>query len=289
MKLFNIFLIILILTSISFAEETLSDQAIEAGKELDIAYTGLQELIDDNFNTIRYNDILLAANQTYEAQLVLENKTGEADYSLIHEKTEELRQIKSNAYTALDEITTLEATIAQVENIDTTPILELYNQTKEAFDSERYQESIELVETTYNKISELEAIDTKLRAFSEAISKSITQIIKKWWWLIIIIIAGFITLFTLTYDKAIIYILKNKIKGLEIRKNSIKKLIARTQKEYFDKGTMNEMSYRTRTNKYAELIRDINRQIPLLNEKIYLRMKKSKKVKHHAKKQKRYE
>jgi len=63
---------------------------------------------------------------------------------------------------------------------------------------------------------------------------------------------------------------------LEIRKDSIRNLTAKTQQDYFEKQDLSEITYKTRITKYAELIRDINRQIPLLNEKLELKLKKKK-------------
>ena len=43
-----------------------------------------------------------------------------------------------------------------------------------------------------------------------------------------------------------------------------------TQKQYFEGGNLSESSYTIRTKSFAEMIRDIDRQIPLLQEKMFL-------------------
>ena len=40
------------------------------------------------------------------------------------------------------------------------------------------------------------------------------------------------------------------------------------QKDYFQEGKIPEGEYNIKTKKYAELIRDIDRQIPLLQEEL---------------------
>ena len=73
---------------------------------------------------------------------------------------------------------------------------------------------------------------------------------------------------------------------MERRRENITRLISEAQKQYFEKGEMSEIRYYVRTKKYAELIRDINRQIPLLKEKLILNtgMKMFKKIKKENKK-----
>ena len=48
----------------------------------------------------------------------------------------------------------------------------------------------------------------------------------------------------------------------------IEKLIRGMQREYFEKGGMNELSYHIKTKKFGDLIRNINRQLPLLKEEL---------------------
>jgi hypothetical protein len=62
--------------------------------------------------------------------------------------------------------------------------------------------------------------------------------------------------------------LNKKLEHLYLRRTTLKKLIAKTQKEFFEKGTIDETTYHIRLNKYGEIIRDINRQIPLVKEEL---------------------
>lgn len=63
-------------------------------------------------------------------------------------------------------------------------------------------------------------------------------------------------------------IIKAKIKKLELKEKTLRGLVMQTQKDYFHSGKMSEGMYSIRTNKFAELIRDIERQIPLLKEEL---------------------
>ncbi|MCD6476788.1 MAG: hypothetical protein J7K26_01310, partial [Candidatus Aenigmarchaeota archaeon] len=72
----------------------------------------------------------------------------------------------------------------------------------------------------------------------------------------------------LTYKIIKIYLIKRKIEILESEKNTLKKLIANTQRDYFEKGILSDVDYHIKIHKFGELIRDIDRQIPLLKEEI---------------------
>ncbi len=249
----------------------------EVEKLLNTSQEDLNEMINDGFNVIRFNDTWMIAKQMYDAQVALLKAGGGTDFQLVYEKIDELNGIKRDAYIALDELTALESTIEQTGFLESEPVLELYNQAKESFDSERYEETLTLIEKTYEKISELEAFDTKVKAFYEATSRSLLNFIKTNWKILSTILIALIIIITITYSRVSIYLIKKKIEGLELRRETIKKLTAQTQKDYFEAGRVNETTYKTRTKKYAELIRDINRQIPLLKEELEIKLRKKNK------------
>jgi len=66
-------------------------------------------------------------------------------------------------------------------------------------------------------------------------------------------------------------LIRRKIAFSERRKVAIRNLIAKIQKEYFGQGKVGSKNYHIRMKKYGELIRDINRQIPLLREQLIIK------------------
>jgi len=257
---------------------TPSEEAIEIGNNLNISENDMDDMLAKGFKVIRYNDTLTIAKQMYYAQIALAKSGGKTDFLLIQQKIDELTNLKKIAFLASDELKALELAINQTKSVDLSPALEIYAQAKESFDSERYETALTLIDKTYEKISELEAFDTQLKAFYEATSTSLINFLKQRWKVILIFLTVIILSSILTYNSIIIFSLKNKLNDLETRKDSIRKLIAKTQKEYFEDGKLSETTYKTRVTKYAELIRDINRQIPLLREELEIRLKKRKRI-----------
>lgn len=263
---------IIIIPSVS----AISEEALNVNNSLSLAEKDMKEMMNKEIPIARYNDTLILAKQAYNAQLVLENTSENPDYSLVQKKIEELKEIKQNAFTALDELKTLETIISQTKGIDLAPVLEIYREARNEFYSERYEKCLELIDKTYEKISELEALQTKLRAFYEATSRSFINFIKEQWVALSFGILGSLFTFVLTYNRFMSWRIKKRIENLEKRRESIKELIKKTQKAFFQEGGISESTYHIRIKKYGELIRDINRQIPLLKEE--LKIRKSRKL-----------
>lgn len=242
--------------------------AEKTGMDLNASEKGLERMYGAGLPVTRYNDTLLLAKQIYEAQVALEAAKGRADFSLVQDKIKEMKSLEQNAYKASDELKALEITISQTTGVDLSSVIEIYGQAKSEFNAERYEESIKLTDTAYKKISELEAVETKVKAIYDASSRGIAGFFRQHWKGILAGILAFAAIFALAYSKVACWRIKRKIISLEMRKDSIKSLISKTQRAYFEEGKSSEVAYYVRTKKYGELIRDINRQIPLLKEEL---------------------
>jgi len=249
-----------------------SDQALEIANSLELAQQDLDEM--QNMSNSRYSDTLFSANQLYAAQLALENTTGVADYSSLKIKISELKQLKDDALLNSDELKALWVTIEQTEGIDPAPVMKLYFQAEEEFEAERYENSFVSIEETYEKISELQAVETKIKALYDATSSGIINFLKKTWKYIAGILAAIFLLVFIFHNTWIRYRIRAKIVSLSQRKISIQALISQTQKTYFEKGEIDEGTYHIRVKKYGEMIRDLSRQIPLLREQLAMKQKK---------------
>ena len=273
-KMKIIFTFIAVMVIIIPLASAISEEALNIGNSLSIAEKDMEEMMNKDIPVTRYNDTLILTKQMYEAQLSLENTSKGPDYSLVQKKIEELKEIKQNAFTASDELKALEIIISQIKGIDLAPILEIHREARNEFYSERYEECLELIDKTYEKMSELEALQTKLRAFYEATSRSFINFIKEQWIKICFGLSGALFAFALTYNRSMSWAIKRMIEDLENRRESIKGLIKETQKAFFQDGSISESTYHIRIKKYAEMIRDINRQIPLLKEELKIKEKR---------------
>ncbi len=254
--------------------QDLSEQAKDVYSLLLKAEESIFEMQQAGIATRRYNDTLLQAEFTYTSQVALEQEQKETDYSLAKERIAELQELRRKAFLTLDELNALGLTIEQIQGIDKEPVQTLYQQATTEFNSERYDSSLRLIESTYQKISEQEALQTKVRVFYDATSRTIGGFLARWWLELLIVVIVLTVFILLSHNSITILIIKNRIKSLESRRNSIYKLIQVAQKDFFEKGTVGESTYRIKIRKYGELIRDVNRKITLQGEKLAFCQKK---------------
>lgn len=252
-----------------------SAEAQRAGANIAAAEKDMLDMASRNLPVARYNDTLFLAKQIYESQLSLESTGKKADYAFVEEKLRELADIKQKAYTAMDELKALEMALDKTADINKTAVLLIIGQARDEFLAERYENAIDLVNKGYAKISEEEAFQTKVSVFYEAASRGIAGFLARWWMELLIAFAAILIAVILTYGRIMRAIIERKIRMLEERKESVRKLIMQTQRDYFDKGKTGEETYHIRIRKYAEIIRDINRQIPLLREELAMKARKS--------------
>jgi len=224
----------------------------------------LQELIEAGFNIARINDTLSEAEQLFTAQSALEASGGTPDYSLILERTEEITELRNQAEEMNDELNALEARLKEipVEN----EAFSLLKNAKKEFDDQRYEMVSDLIEEAYIKISEQEALQTRFRAIYVASTKTILDFFKKNWKGIAFTIIFIAVLYLAFRKRVAIFLIGRKINNLNFEKEILGKLTKKAQYEYFHLFKIPEELYHIRIEKFGELIRDIDRQIPLLLE-----------------------
>jgi len=268
---------IIIVKNLSIEAQDINKSLIEAEEE----QTKLHSL---GIAVTRYSDTLVLAQEIYHLKILAERNNEKVEYVLIKDKLSELREIKEKALRNIDELKTLEQIINTSLIQPPSPILSKLEEAQKEFRAERYEKSMDAIEKTYSLLSESEAFQTKLKAFYAATSRTILDFLKTNWKIILIVLCTLLLTGVITKTRIQKHLLKNKIKHLELRKISITELIKETQRDYFDTKVLSELEYIIRIKKYAEIIRDINRKIPLIKEELALKEKYPRKNNKHNKK-----
>jgi len=260
-----VFLLIIQLTSIkSQNNETVSEYDL-ALKSLNQSRIDIQEMMNSNFGVLRVNDTLNRIEQLFEAQFALQEKGAIPDYFLVIEGAKEIAEIKKTAEETFDELNALESGLEDISK--ESEVYTLFNEAKIEFKDERYGKVTELVEEAYIKIDEEKSVQAKVGVVYTASTKTIFGFLKRNWKILTFTII-FITLFYLIFRKKIaIFLIDRKINELNFEKGVLKNLIEKTQYEYFHLFKIPEELYQIRIEKFGELIRDMDRQIPLLLER----------------------
>ncbi len=268
--LFGILIIMSLFFSLNFSQ-AYSNESIEAKVCLNESLQIMQDMHDAGFNTLMANDTYYLAEQIYFAQLVAEDKKQVGEYGIILGKCKEIKDIKIKAFQNRDELRVLEERINETsknKDVNLTGVLESFGTAKQEFYDERYGQSLILIEETYQKISEAESNAAQSKVFYIAASKTLGNFFIKNWWIILSVIAVLLVIYLITKSRIEKFLIKRRIKKLGLEEKVLKELIAKTQKDYFEKGIISEGNYNIKIKKFSELIRDIHREVPLLREEL---------------------
>jgi hypothetical protein len=230
---------------------------------------------ENNFSIQRINESFKQAESLYNSQILLGTQNKSTDFSLVIPYCDEIKIIKDTAFEARYEFEAFLIFYNEsiTRQMNSSSIELIISEIHEEFTSERYENVKPLVEKAYQETISVKSSYTSLNVFYKATTKSLKQFfIDNWVYIASVIV--FILLILIIFRRPFLkYRLKRKISYLQLRKTTLKELIMRTQEGYFNKGNVSEGTYNLRTKKFADLVRDIDRQIPLLEEE-YIKLEK---------------
>lgn len=281
-KRFAILLAIVFIISISsiFAETNSTNQTSLELRFLICANETrimMQEMNESGFNTIRINDTLNSATDAYLVQKTLKDRRKKYDFAAALSTCEEIKEIKKQAVESSYELEALIKyyNMSLTKDMNTTEIDIIIEEIKNEKSSERYEKIPALIEKAYTEISRTVSSYTALNSFYKNTTRNLKLFLEKnWKWLGFLVLVLGILFFAYRF-RIRKWNIEKKLNALDIRKRTIKSLIMNLQKNYFQGGDVSESEYNIKTKKLAELIRDIDRQIPLLQEEM---MKVEKKM-----------
>lgn len=245
----------------------LSNQSLEAKDRLDASKLLISEMEKNNFSVQRPMDIYTEASEIYKAQVALEQANGTPDYTLIYKRADEISNISSQAFNLSDELNALNIRLNE-SDVNTTESRALYDSAIQEFRDERYDVAEKRVSEAYDKLFELESSQSRIAAFYASVSDTFGSFLERNQVYIISGLAVFIVFLIIARKKIQTWILKKRLHHLEVKKKILFELIAKAQKEYFDKKALGEDTYKIKISKFEELVRDLDRQIPLVKEEL---------------------
>jgi hypothetical protein len=259
--------VFLLMVQFSYA---LTNESITAEKGLDNSRIFISEMISRNISVHRVNETFQEALQIYSAQKALEEKQGSAVYTTVIKDTENIRAIYLSAIKAQDELTVFREYINEInDSIDLSQATQSINAVEISFSEERFEDTLRLINEAYSKVSELSAQQTTIKLFYDATSRSIKSFFVNNWKRLSLI--GVILVFVLIISWKTLKKIKirREINYLISQKQALNSLIKKLQNDYFKVKKISETEYTVKTEKFKEMIRDIDRQLPLLNETLF--------------------
>ncbi|NMI76974.1 hypothetical protein GLT92_00965 [Nanohaloarchaea archaeon] len=248
---------------------TFGQTATEANSSLRESEEIIREMNRSNIPTQRVSDLYERANESYVTQLERNRSGKESDYSMVLNTVEQIEEIRTEAFRTKDQLDILRSRIKELNksrDLNLSGAREELEEAEIEYRDERFERSRENIDLAYQEISEAQSAVTQAQAFASATrDKFQTFLINNWKKLsaTLVILSA---LFYLLYKEYRIYSLEKKKQNLKQKREVIQDLTSEAQEEYFQENDMAESAYNTRTDKYGEMIRDINRQIPLIDE-----------------------
>lgn len=223
----------------------------------------------EGFSITRVNDTLKEAKMLFIVQEEIEKKGLKPDYKKVISYCEEIKKIDNLAHEARDQIKALNKFYEEYgKEISSEEIEQLFSEIDKEMKNERYELIPELIEKTYTAITNEQAKRTLLATYYSATTKGIKSLLQERWKEIsstIIILIALLIAFNKPIRR---YIIRQKMNYLKMRREKIKEMITQTQDSYFNKGKISQLDFEIKNKKFAESIRDINRQISLLEEQL---------------------
>jgi len=246
-------------------EENLTSQEL-ALRCLSNSEDTLNLLIKDGFSFQRVNDTFVNADALYNNIF----KQRKKDYSLVIESCDEIENIRILAYGARDGFLVLKKFYNEsgISSLNTSIVDSLIVSIEEEISSERYEKVDSLIDEAYGEIISLQSANTALQLFYDATATGVRVFFVRNWKFLLGIFLTIVVVLFIYRVKIAVWRIERKISKLDIRRKTLKDLIKKTQKLYFDIGSLSESMYNIRIKKFAELVRDIDRQIPLLKEEL---------------------
>ncbi len=219
----------------------------------------------DGFNVQRVEDSISQAKILYEAQ-VAKKPYRKDDFSVVLPYCDEINTIDSLAYSSVDQLNALRNFYNKSisPGMNTSDVDALVNAVADDISGERYEQVEEHANKAFDAITNLQAsysfINVTTRGIKEFIIRNFLNIL-------LLFLAIFLP--SVVFKKQIrTYFINRSLEKLEVRKKTLKNLIKNTQRDYFQYGKIPEGAYNIKTKKFAEMVRDIDRQIPLLKEEL---------------------
>lgn len=236
-------------------EVLLADNALLQAQEM------ITELSSAGFSTQRLEDIFLSMQVMYASQVSSENP----DFSSLHARFKELSSLRDLAFEMSDEILVLEMRLEQ-EELDMSSVYPFIDRARADLVAERYENINSHIIGGYAEIDSVNALSTRAGVLLAASRDRVEVFFERYAVILLMSVFSVVILFFVARTPLRLFRIRSRIRRLFLEQEVVRDLIKKAQKEYFEEQSLAESQYQVRIAKYGDLLRDINRQIPLLRE-----------------------
>lgn len=233
------------------------------------ANASVEKLRAAGFSYQRSMDIYMSALQWFDGQSSLELSGAQGSFTFVFDKVREIKAIERLAFLANDELSVLSQRLNAVDSdVYLSDALSLEADAKREFADGRFEESQRIAQQAYESVSRAESETAHSKTLLESTRQTIENfLLENWKTIVSIVLVA--ALLAFIFQKHIRrHMAESKLRSLAGERAVLETMIQSLQADYFQRGKINELSYNIKTKKYGDLIRDINRQLPLLKEEL---------------------
>ena len=248
---------------------TYSSQYYSALAGLREANQSVQNMIAAGLPYAQSQDLYMSSLQWFAGQSALEAEGQKADYGFVLGNVAQIKGIEQQATGTSDELKALDTRLAGVaSDVNITAAKADADAAHKEFNDGRFEEAKPLINSAYDKATQAEAEATRSKALLESTRRTLEAFLQDNWQIIAAAIAAAAVIFFLFQKQIRRFTINAKISALTAERGVLEGMIKGLQKDYFEYGKINELSFHIKTKKYGDLIRNINRQLPLLKEEL---------------------
>jgi len=250
-------------------KSTLQSDALLAYNQIMDNTSKLVDLNQRGIGTARFEDEIYIATELFETAYASQQQGLRASFTDALARSKQTAQTIETAFGMKDELVVLKEEIdLEKTEIDTTTVTDLYNKAEQEFGDQRFEKTLEYINSAYEKISELQSAQAKSSAMLIASQQNLTSFVSQNWLLLAILFSIPIIIYGLFRKQMKRVILQRKHNMNETEVEVLKNEIRKTQAEYFVNGKLAEGTYHIRTKIYGDKIRDLNKENALIEEQM---------------------
>lgn len=247
----------------------ISPAQIAATNELTDAREIVSRMGDNNLPTERINDLLEIAKNAYdEAIMIAATNKITPNFETFNAKINDFRNIADLEISSHDELVGLKERIDKAAPTvpDIKPAMDIYDSAQKELADQRFERVMDLIQQADEKILDLASIQTRAEAMYDAAAANIWGFLNKYKYELAALIIIPVLVYLVFRKRLRAVRLRQKIEACELRKETLMGEIKRVQEDYFVKGKLAEGAYGSKTAVFAEMIRDLAREIAVLKE-----------------------
>ena len=248
---------------------TFSAKHNETLAQLNSVNASIAKMRKDSLPSQSATDSYVLARQWFDGQEAIELSGGRPNYAFSQQKIAEITDLEQSTYQVNDDLKALAIRIAGADSgADLNATKSLVADAAQEFKDGRIDRAKTLITQAYDEVTTAESQAVHSRTLGESARRTVENFLIDNWKTMAYIAAAAIAIFFLFQKQIRRMLLATRLKSLMRERGVIESMLKMLQKDYFEKKSVTELTYRVKTKKYGDIIRNINRQLPLLKEEL---------------------